>query len=166
MQEIWKTIPGFDWYQVSNLGRVRSVDHIDTMGRRQTGKIQKLVTDGKNNYLYATISRPHYQVREGVHRLVAKAFIPNPDNLKEINHKDENKKNNVVWNLEWCTRSYNNAYGGRINGEKNCMAKLKEHEARYIREHPEEGTMNLAKKFGISPAQTSAIIHGKRWCWL
>ena len=166
MQEQWRKIPGFDWYEVSNLGRVRSVDHIDTMGRHRVGKVQKLCTDGKNNYLYAHISRPHYKTREGVHRLVAKAFIPNPDGLNEINHKDEDKKNNAVWNLEWCTRSYNNAYAGRTNGERNSQAKISECEARYIKEHPEESTTSLAKRFGISLAQTSAIKHGKRWGWL
>ena len=164
--EFWKPVPGYPRYEVSTFGNVRSVDHVDTLGRKHKGKVLKQSTDGKCNYLYVSLTSPSGMRKESVHRIVALAFLPNPESYKEINHKDEDKKNNVVWNLEWCSHSYNNSYGGHRNGERNHMAKLKEHEARYIKDHPEEGTTVLAKKFGISLAQTSAIIHGKRWCWL
>ena len=166
MVEIWKPVPCYDRYEVSNFGRVRSVDYIDGLGRKHTGKTLKQVSDGKHNYLYVTLTSLTGSRKESVHRIVAFAFLPNPEGHNEINHIDEDKKNNAVWNLEWCSRSYNNAYGGRLNGERNHQAKLKEQDARYIKEHPEEGTTALAKKFGISLAQTSAIIHGKRWSWL
>ena len=166
MIEKWRPVPGYTRYEVSTFGRVRSVDHIDNLGRKHHGKILRQVSDGKGNYLYVTMTSPIGSRRESVHRIVASAFLPNPEGYNEINHIDEDKKNNSVWNLEWCSRSYNNSYGGRMNGEKNHQSKLKEHEARYIKEHPEEGTVALAKKFGISLSQTSAIIHGTRWGWL
>lgn len=164
--EEWRPVPGYPNYEVSNTGRVRSIDRIDALGRLHKGIELKQFSDGKENYLYVTLCKPGTNRHECVHRIVAFAFIPNPDGHNEINHIDEDKKNNAVWNLEWCSRSYNNSYGGHHNGENNHMAKLKEHEARYIKEHPEEGTTVLAKRFGISLSQTSAIIHGKRWCWL
>ena len=166
MIEIWRTVPGYPLYEVSTFGRIRSVDHFDSLGRLKKGRVLRQVTDGKGNYLYVTMMSPIGARKESVHRAVAAAFLPNPEGWNEVNHIDEDKKNNAVWNLEWCSRAYNNRYGGHLNGEKNHQSKLKEHEARYIKEHPEEGTTSLAKKFGISLAQTSAIIHGKRWGWL
>ena len=164
--EEWRPVPGYPNYEVSNTGRIRSIDHIDNIGRFRKGKELKQVSDGKGNYLYVTLCRQGMNRRESIHRIVAFAFIPNPDGYNEINHKDEDKKNNVASNLEWCTRSYNNAYNGRICGAKNPQNKISESDARYIREHPQESTTELSRRFGISLPQVSAIKHGKRWCWL
>lgn len=110
MQEIWKDIKGYEGQcQVSNLGRVRRI------------KMSKLLSNGKllhyKPYYYklSVDSSTGYVrcQRGGVHRLVAEAFIPNPNNLPEVNHKDEDKTNNRVDNLEWCSRNYNNSYGTR-----------------------------------------------------
>ena len=122
MEEIWKDIKGFDGrYQVSNLGRVRSLDWEGHKGRMLKLKINR-------RWGYYRLNLAHvdgYIKTFSVHRLVAMAFIPNPDNLPEINHKDENKLNNIVCfnpdgtidinhtNLEWCTGLYNLRYGTR-----------------------------------------------------
>lgn len=109
MEEIWKTINEYPEYQVSNFGRIKSfkVDKIN-------GKIMKPYKCTKG-YLQIDISldgrKRQNRVHLAVHRLVAKAFLANPDNLPEVNHKDEDKTNNNVNNLEWCTSKYNNNYG-------------------------------------------------------
>lgn len=111
MDEIWKDVKGYEgFYQVSNLGRIRSLDHYASNGVSQIlykGKIRKLRIQ-PNGYVYLNLSDgKNVQKRHYVHRLVAKAFIPNPENKPEINHKDENKQNNCADNLEWCTRKEN-----------------------------------------------------------
>ena len=135
MNEIWKDVKGYEGlYQVSNLGRVRN-------GR--TGRIRKLTFD-EDGYLQVTLYGKKINVTRKVHRLVAEAFIPNPDNLPCINHKDEDKTNNRVENLEWCTVKYNNTYGDRIekyrksntNGKKSKPILQYTHDGKFVREWP------------------------------
>ena len=103
MNEVWKDIVGYEGhYQVSNLGRVKSIK----FGKE---KILKQAFD-KDGYLQSVLSKNNKHITFLTHRLVAKAFIDNPNNYCEINHKDENKQNNCVDNLEWCDRQYNNDY--------------------------------------------------------
>lgn len=115
-QEKWKDISGLEGeYQISNLGRVKSlsrevriVSHGKTEGTRTTREI--IIRPDISKFGYAIVNIGGKNRR--VHRLVAEAFIPNPDNLPQVNHKDENKTNNNVDNLEWCTARYNNTYNG------------------------------------------------------
>lgn len=111
-EEIWKDIPGYEGvYQASNLGRIRGVDRIDVGGRKWKGKVlSQCVCRGykKVGLNYARINK-----QCAVHRLVALAFIPNPNGYEQINHKDENPANNMVENLEWCDYMYNRNYGNR-----------------------------------------------------
>ena len=118
MEEQWKDIEGYDGiYQVSNLGRVRSLDrtYIRKNGMPHTSKgcVMSLY-DSKDGYKAIRLRTPEGRKTFRVHRLVAQAFIENPDNLPLINHKDENKKNNIVDNLEWCSNEYNINYGTTI----------------------------------------------------
>ncbi len=116
-QEIWKPIPGYDGYEVSSFGRVKSLSY------RKTKKpnLLKQQTDRKG---YLFVGLPGKQER--VHRLVALAFIPLEEGKEYINHKDENRKNNHVENLEWCTTKYNLEYNNlRIRiGEKHKVPVL------------------------------------------
>ncbi len=112
IKEIYKTIDGYD-YEVSNTGQIRSV---------KTGRILKPEIN-RYGYYQVCLSKNGIQKMFTVHRLVALAFIPNPKNLPDINHKDECKTNNRLDNLEWCTREYNNNYGTRI--ERAAKAKSK-----------------------------------------
>lgn len=108
-EEIWKSIEGYEGlYEVSNLGNVRSLNYNKT---KQT----KLLTPTIDRYGYYHLILRKNGKRKGftVHRLVAQAFIPNLNNYPQINHKDENKTNNCVDNLEWCTNEYNCNYGTR-----------------------------------------------------
>lgn len=117
MEEVWKDIKGYEGlYQVSNMGRVRSLDryvnHNYVNKKLIKSKIRKFSTD-KDGYKGVTLCKDGIQKTYKVHRLVAEAFLQNPNNLPFINHKDEDKTNNRVDNLEWCTHSYNINYGTR-----------------------------------------------------
>lgn len=111
MKEIWKDIKGYEGlYQISNLGRVKSFPRAGT----RTKKKRILKTRfSYNGYETISLSKEDIDKKCFIHRLVAQAFIPNPCNYKEVNHKDENSRNNKVSNLEWCNRSYNINYKNR-----------------------------------------------------
>ena len=112
-EEIWKPVVGYEGlYEVSNTGQVRSLDKYDSINRFYEGRILKLFAD-RLGYLKVGLSSNGKTKKYLVHRLVAEAFIPNPNNFPIINHKDENPSNDNVDNLEWCNAKYNSNYGTR-----------------------------------------------------
>lgn len=119
LNEIWKAVRYYeDLYEVSNYGRVRSLERIiiDKNGKCKTVH-EKFLTqhDNGRGYLFVNLWKNNKCKREYVHRLVALAFIENPNKLPQVNHKDEDKQNNYVENLEWCTSEYNNNYGNHVS---------------------------------------------------
>lgn len=112
MQELWLPIKGFESsYLVSNTGKIKSIDRIIDRGFSKLPLKGKLLSPGNNSgYLYVILSKGKISKTVQIHRIVAETFIPNPNNLPCVNHKDENTLNNCVDNLEWCTKSYNNSY--------------------------------------------------------
>lgn len=115
MEEIWKDKKDYEGhYQVSNLGRIKSI---------KFGKERILKQHIKRGYYYVGLSKNGIVKRYLVHRLVAQAFIDNPNNYKEVNHKDENKLNNSVDNLEWCNAKYNINFGTCIERRSKKKSK-------------------------------------------
>lgn len=109
--EIWKDVKGYEgYYQVSNMGNVKSIDRVNAIGRRYKGQRLKLRSD-RVGYKDVMLNKDGVSKRYKVHRLVAISFIDNPFNLPQVNHIDEVKDNNAVDNLEWCTDLYNKAHG-------------------------------------------------------
>ena len=119
MEDIWKDVSGYEGlYQVSCSGLIRSIDKIingcNYKPRRIIGKILTPYIS-LNGYLTITLSKNNVLKNHRLHRIIAKAFLSNPQNLPEINHKNENKRDNNITNLEWCTKLYNIRYGNGIS---------------------------------------------------
>lgn len=120
-EERWRDIAGYEgMYQISNLGRVKSLERqmkLNLNKDKNMIKKEKILKPGKTgikrNYLGVELLKNSKQKHKYIHRLVAETFIPNPNNYKEVNHKDENTLNNCASNLEWCDTKYNINYGQR-----------------------------------------------------
>lgn len=133
MIEEWLDIIGYEgYYQISSFGRIKSLDRLVATSRgfgfkSVKGRVIKTGPD-KDNYLKLKLAKLGTMQFYSVHRLVAIHFVPNPNNLPLINHKDENKQNNYKDNLEWCTVAYNNTYNGRqekINAKLRVLSNIK-----------------------------------------
>lgn len=167
-QEQWKDIKGFEGrYQVSNLGRVRSVDHYANISNGNKRFVKgRILKQWKNCNGYMCIKMWNNVKRKNfvVHRLVAMAFIENPNRLPDINHKDEVKQNNVVTNLEWCSHSYNALYG-------SCQDRLRKYKQKKVNMIDKNtntilktfNSMKIAgKEMGIHKEQISSVCRGLR----
>lgn len=145
MEEIWKDIDGYEGlYRISNFGNVLSLNY------RKHG-YAKLLTPKKSNSgrLWVELIKDGKKKQMLIHRLVGMAFIPNPDNLPQINHKDENPKNNRVDNLEWCTYHYNMLYTISRHPEKYPYAS-----GAVTRKKPEK-ERKIGKRMGFKINQYS-----------
>lgn len=170
-KEVWKTVVDFEGiYEVSNLGNVRSLTRDVVRGNGVMLKRGKIIAQNKttNGYLTVHLYKDTVRTVKLVHRLVAEAFIPNPDNLPEVNHKDENKHNNTSKNLEWCTRAYNGSYGSRT--KRAIITSLANNKLgiAVVAEPVDEGvplyfkSMMDAKRAGYTYQVISAICTGRR----
>ena len=150
LQEVWKPIDGYkNIYEVSNLGNVRNLDRIDFAGRHLKGKL--FSTNAKcGDYVTVRLTQMGITQTHRIHRLVAEAFIPNPNNLPEVNHIDGNKQNNRVENLEWCTCSENNKHAYKMNLHKP-KRKLQDVEiSEILKSKGKVSCTKLAKIYGVS----------------
>ena len=155
-------------YQVSNHGRVRSLDRNDSIGRKIKGKMMTPSVD-TGGYLQARFNKDGKGYNLSVSRLVGTLFLSNPMNFPEINHIDGNKKNNVVINLEWCTTSENIHHRYRIGldsncGERNPHASINEEMARVIKERVKtERIIDIVNDLRISYNIVYDIKRNRRW---
>lgn len=171
-KEEWRDIPGYEGiYQVSNIARIRTL--LTPIKLRHKGNM--LSTDSEcsirngKGYKFVTLYKTGQKKQIMVHRLVALTFIPNPAGLPQVNHKDTDKHNNSVSNLEWCTNRFNkdhaiiNGLSGK--GEKNAMAKLTDDDVLKLRELYKSGVTprELCIQFGISKKYIHTVVKRKSW---
>ena len=169
MEEVWADIAGFNGlYQISSTGKVRS------RGKAAGEWYSRKLSFTRDGYLKVRLVRGGADETKHVHRLVAEAFIPNPDDLETVNHKDGNKTNNDVDNLEWADRhhqmfhAYKHGLKKAQSGMDNGMAKLSADDVAYIRTHynwqsKEYGTVALGRKFGVTNRVIWLVLHGRSY---
>lgn len=170
MEEVWKDIKGYEGiYMVSNKGRIKSLERkIETrnrwgkMERRFPGKIIKPSICKRTGYYNVVLNNSDGGKTFKVHRLVAIAFVENKNNLPQVNHKDENKINNCVENLEWCTAKYNSNYGTKTKraakAQSKKVAKMKNGGIIEIY----DSLHDVTRKTGISFKNVCSVCNGLR----
>lgn len=182
--EIWKPVIGYEGlYEVSNLGKFKSIDRVVYQYKSRTGtgiKKGKLLKPWQSKgYFYIKLCKPDCKEKTTLlHRVVAIAFLSNPHNLPEVNHKDGDKRNNSVSNLEWCSSQYNSKHAvenGLANppkGENHANSVLTEKIVIQIRSiYKKNGTeyrkkysyRKIGKMFNISPVTVGWVINRKTW---
>lgn len=169
MKEIWKPIKESNGiYEVSNLGRVKSIERKDRLGRPVKERILKQAVN-HNHYMQVMLCIDCKRINYVVHRLVAEAFIPNEENKPYVNHIDLNRSNNVVTNLEWCTQKENLQHAVRMGvspkGERNSQAKLTREQVLEILKLSDTGIRSekLGYMFGVSGRQVRNILNNIKW---
>lgn len=177
MQEIWKDVVGFNGdYKVSNTGKILTVAYgPKTCSVRHCKKSEIMKTSiSRTGYERVHLFKQGKDLTRYVHRLVAEAFISNPDNLPQVNHKDGNKLNNCVDNLEWVTASQNQCHaidlGLRASspnlgkfGDKNPLSKsFSQYDlnGNFIKQW--KGISETAKTLGFSFSELSRCLNGRR----
>lgn len=157
MKEIWKDVKNYEGlYQVSNFGKIKSLPRRGT--QTNTEKILK-VNYTYNGYERVSLNKNNKNKRYLVHRLVAETFIPNPNNYPQVNHKDKNKINNNVSNLEWCTPSYNINYGKR-NNNLNKEVWQYDLQGKFIKKW--KSTMEIQRTLGFKNQNISFACLGEK----
>ena len=176
--EVWKDIPGYEGlYQASSLGRIKRLAHWKNQRTDRSGKYYKyhmlaekiMKPHSAGSYFTVELSKDRRVKTELVHRLIAKSFLKNDDNLPEVNHKDCNGKNNNVDNLEWCDRKYNINYADRT--EKAMKAIEKKVLCIETGKVYDSGA-KAAEALGLQKSKISLVCNGKRettggfhWCF-
>jgi hypothetical protein len=168
VNEIWLPINNYHGlYKVSNLGRVKCLERIVDFGTQKRKVKENILVNGNHNMGYKTVVlsfKSRYQTML-VHRLVAESFITNPESKPFINHKDGNKHNNHVENLEWVTRRENEDHamqnGLKPKGQRNGAAKISDEDAAYIKANYKRGLgKDFSQRFGITVDHILRIVNG------
>jgi len=175
MKEIWKDIPGYEGlYQVNNLGRIKS------LSRRLKAKPKRIIQErilkeriDRHGYIKVNIYKNGKIKVIKIHQIVALLFLNNFDKKREINHKDGNKQNNRIENLEWCTHKENMQHASKnglmSRGEKHFSVKLTKKDVIKIKkfcDKTNQSDLEIALKFNISRKTINDIRHKRTWKWL
>ena len=171
-EELWLPVKGFEgYYEVSNLGNVRSLGRIITTKSNAErviyGKLIALVSNTeRSNYVYVTLKYKEIKVTKAVHRLVAESFINNPNNLPQVNHKDYDVQNNCIDNLEWCDAAYN------VNYSKDRRKNMRGKFGRKIKAFDKFGNLvgeygsirDAGRQLNVAGQNISGVLSGKnKW---
>lgn len=166
IKEEWKDIKGYEGlYQISNLGRVKSLERIIKYKDGRKYKVKEKIKENnkiKHGYCIVSLYKNCHRKSYRINRLVAEAFIPNPNNYPIVNHKDENPSNNNYKNLEWCTQKYNCNYGtSNERVSKKLSKKVYQYDLNknYIREF--ESATYAERNYGIKRTGISDCCNGR-----
>ena len=173
MTEVWKSIKGYEgFYEVSNLGRIKSLTRKSTDDKTYRGKVLKPSVDSYGYLLVGLYHGNAIQSKQKIHRLVAKAFLTNPEQKPQVNHKDGVKSNNLLSNLEWVTalenshHSFSSGLKKACIGENSHFSKLTENEAKEIKKILSSKTLTylqISKLFNVSKSTIAHISKGRNW---
>lgn len=167
-KEIWRNISGCPGYQVSSIGRVKSMERKVKKWNGYRTVRERILKPGKNRggYLIVFLYKEEKRKTMLLHRLVADAFLPNPNNLPQVNHKDENPLNNNVENLEFCDAKYNSNFGTRteriakaltgVYNTKNSKAVMQIETGKIF-----PSTMEVQRQLGFDNDKISKCCNGK-----
>ena len=157
MKEIWKDVKDYvGYYQVSNLGRIKSLPRNGTINTEKILKPNII----KNGYCQVCLQKDGKRKYEKVHRLVAETFIPNTNNLPQVNHKDGNKQNNNANNLEWCSVSYNQLHNCYVL--KHNIKQVKQYSLDNVLLKIWDSVRLASRKTNIKCSNIVACIQGKQ----
>lgn len=166
MEEIWKEIPGYEgYYEASTFGRIRSIERIIINRYKVDHRKSKILKPQMvcSGYFQILLSKNGIHVHKLIHRLVAETFIPNPHKYNQVNHKDENKSNNHVNNLEWCNAKYNSNYGTGIERRKKPnKVSVCQYSRSGLLINTFSSLSDAERETGIVLANISSVCKGKR----
>lgn len=170
MNEEWKPILNYPGYEVSSIGKVRSLPRIsickDPQGKDRTYRVRGCMLQLRMSfgYMQTCMRIPGRKAKSDfIHRLVAIAFIPNPENKPQVNHIDHDRTNNHVSNLEWVTQSENAKHAGKSGRLTFNNNKLTLEQVREIRNSPDVTCLAMGKKFGVTKGIVSKIRRRELW---
>lgn len=179
MKEIWKPVDKGGYYnglyEVSNLGRFKQLPRVLPTKQGKGWRLTKekiVIGTPRDGYMVIHMKKLGVRKQIDIHVLVARAFIPNPDNLPEVNHKNAIRNDNRAENLEWVTRQGNVQHALKmgllkpVHGEKHRSAKLTEEQViqiRYLYNSKQHSQTELSKMFGVNRYSIGDIVHRSSW---